>query len=176
MGKVKYMAMSLVAWLLLILCAVMCEGCKSKEFVPVTEIRTDTVIKAHYDTVYIERKSAKDNKVLIKDSIVHKDSVSTTVDEQGNVKKVESWHNIERYRDTQKIAELRDSVKMLKAAADSLMSQGYHYKPSAPIYVDKELSWWNKFEMWCGDVLLALLFLKVLGALLTYKIGKNKLK
>lgn len=176
MGKVKYMAMSLVAWLLLILCVVMCESCKSKEFVPVTEVRADAVIKVHYDTAYIERKSARDNKVLIKDSIVRKDSVSTTVDEQGNIKKVESWHNTERYRDTQKITELRDSVKMLKAAADSLMSQGYRYKPSAPIYVDKEPSWWNKFEMWCGDVLLALLFLKLLGALLTYKMGKNKLK
>lgn len=176
MGKVKYMAMSLVAWLLLILCVVMCEGCKSKEYVPVTEVRTDTVIKVRRDTVFIERKSARDNNVSIKDSIVRKDSVSTTVDEHGNVKKKESWHSIERYRDTQKIAELRDSVKMLKATADSLRYRGYHYKPSAPIYVDKEPSWWNKFEMWCGDVLLALLFFKLLGALLTYKMGKNKLK
>jgi starvation-inducible outer membrane lipoprotein len=90
--------------ILLIVAAVvlLLSGCRTTRYVPVKEVRTDTVYKARKDSIHW----ITCHNVV--DSIRWRDSVVNTVDNSGQVKKSEIWHRVDHYHAT------NDSVNFYK--------------------------------------------------------------
>ena len=92
------------------------------------------VEKIHNDTTYITKWQ--------RDSIYLKDS--THVSEKGDTVRIEHWHM--EWRDRWN----RDTVYQ---ATHDTIPQPY----PVPEYVEKELSWWQRTQMYAGDVMLVVL-------------------
>lgn len=81
-----------ILWGLIICAAItLLSGCSTTRTVTVRETHTDTLYRVREDTASTKRI------VNIKDSISIKDSTVIHVDENGNVKGVDSWHWRNRY-------------------------------------------------------------------------------
>lgn len=92
------------------------------------------VEKVRTDTTYITKWQ--------RDSIYLKDS--THVSEKGDTVRIEHWHT--EWRDRWN----RDTVYQ---ATHDTIPQPY----PVPEYVEKELSWWQRTQMYAGDVMLVVL-------------------
>ena len=92
------------------------------------------VEKIHNDTTYITKWQ--------RDSIYLKDS--THVSEKGDTVRIEHWHT--EWRDRWN----RDTVYQ---ATHDTIPQPY----PVPEYVEKELSWWQRTQMYAGDTMLIVL-------------------
>ena len=92
------------------------------------------VEKIHNDTTYITKWQ--------RDSIYLKDS--THVSEKGDTVRIEHWHT--EWRDRWN----RDTVYQ---ATHDTIPQPY----PVPEYVEKELSWWQRTQMYAGDAMLIVL-------------------
>ena len=77
-------------------------GCRTTKYIPVKEERIDTVYKAKKDSIHW----ITCHNVV--DSIRWRDSVVNTVDNSGQVKKIEIWHRVDHYHAT------KDSVDFYK--------------------------------------------------------------
>lgn len=97
-------------------------------------------------TKYIEVEKVRTDTTYItkwqRDSIYLKDS--THVSEKGGTVRIEHWHT--EWRDRWN----RDTVYQ---ATHDTIPQPY----PVPEYVEKELSWWQRTQMYAGDVMLVVL-------------------
>ena len=97
-------------------------------------------------TKYIEVEKVRTDTTYItkwqRDSIYLKDS--THVSEKGDTVRIEHWHT--EWRDRWN----RDTVYQ---ATHDTIPQPY----PVPEYVEKELSWWQRTQMYAGDVMLVML-------------------
>lgn len=97
-------------------------------------------------TKYIEVEKVRTDTTYItkwqRDSIYLKDS--THVSEKGDIVRIEHWHT--EWRDRWN----RDTVYQ---ATHDTIPQPY----PVPEYVEKELSWWQRTQMYAGDVMLVVL-------------------
>ena len=128
--KKKKISYIIAAILLLLIASAVC-SCKSAQYVPVKEVRVDTIYKASKDSIRWMQKTH------LVDSIRWRDSTILKLDYKGAVTYKETWH----WRDQS--TSLSDSTKYYKSELDSVM----HAKASTIYkdkYVEKKLSWWQK--------------------------------
>ena len=125
-------------------------GCKSIEYVPVIEHRTDTVIKTHHrlDSIYVHD--------------------STYIHERGDTVWVERWHT--RWRDRLLLDTIYEAVHDTVPALP--VGTGTWHQPSAmpgtcPPGSERSLTWWQQTRIYIGNIaifatiiLLIILFLK----------------
>ena len=125
-------------------------GCKSIEYVPVIEHRTDTVIKTHHrlDSIYVHD--------------------STYIHERGDTVWVERWHT--RWRDRLLLDTIYEAVHDTVPALP--VGTGTWQTPSAmpgtcPPGSERSLTWWQQTRIYIGNIaifatiiLLIILFLK----------------
>ena len=119
-------------------------GCKSIEYVPVIEHRTDTVIKTHHrlDSIYVHD--------------------STYIHERGDTVWVEQWHT--RWRDRLLLDTIyeavHDTVPALPSGTGTWQTPATYQSPGS-------LTWWQQTRIYIGNIaifatiiLLIILFLK----------------
>ena len=118
-------------------------GCASRK--PIVLTVTDTVrVERHVtDTVYRDRTVTKTVQSATSERTSRRDSTSTTVDEQGNVRRTDSWHWLSSERETRMLELLRDSLGIYKAKADSLAAVASRNR-DVPVPVERKLSWWKR--------------------------------
>lgn len=113
--------------------------------VRVTKVAKGTVSRDRIVLRYVER--AKTDKTW------SRDSTATTVDEEGNVKKTDTWHWRDRYVENSLNTLMKDSLETYKAMVDSL--ETYKAKVDSlanigrknndvPVPVERKLSWWER--------------------------------
>ena len=116
-------------------------GCKSIEYVPVIEHRTDTVIKTHQrlDSIYVHD--------------------STYIHERGDTVWIERWHT--RWRDRL----LLDTI--YEAVHDTVPAGTGTWQTPATYQSPGSLTWWQQTRIYIGNIaifatiiLLIILFLK----------------
>ena len=119
-------------------------GCKSIEYVPVIEHRTDTVIKTHQrlDSIYVHD--------------------STYIHERGDTVWVERWHT--RWRDRLLLDTIyeavHDTVPALPVGTGTWQTPATYQSPGS-------LTWWQQTRIYIGNIaifatiiLLIILFIK----------------
>ena len=132
-----------VVWIAAIVLVVgMCSSCTTTRYVPVVQIRTDTVqiTKLQRDSIYVQ------------------DSTHVSEKQKGDTLYIEKekWHTkyIER--------ETHDTIYQ---ATHDTIPQPY----PVPEYVEKKLSWWQRLRLHLGNIMLVLLGAAVLyGAVKIY--------
>ena len=137
-GCMSIVAMTLAFILALLMCILM-GSCRSIKYVPVKEEIHDTVRINKTDTV--NHYEVKKEKELV----YVKDSTSTVLDEQGNVK------SREKYRYTTIIKEKTDSLSRYKAMYDSLLAVKQKVIEK-PVIVEKQLTKWERRFMTIGKI------------------------
>ena len=126
-------------------------GCKSIEYVPIIEHRTDTVIKTHQrlDSIYVHD--------------------STYIHERGDTVWIERWHT--RWRDRLLLDTIYESVHDTVPALPALPSgtgtwqtPATYQSPGSP---GSRLTWWQQTRIYIGNIaifatiiLLIIFFLK----------------
>jgi hypothetical protein len=129
-------------------------SCKTTQYVPVKEIRTDTLRKSRKDSIkWIE-------KIHFTDSIRWRDSVATKVDAQGNIIGKDTWH----WRE--KTSSVKDSTWYYKSRLDSVLHSKTDSVPKPyPVYkdkyIDKKLSWWQTLALDMGYVVIGAVLLAI---------------
>ena len=131
----------------LVLCAaiwLLC-GCAARK--PLILTVTDTVRVEHNirDTVWRDRVVTKTVTSETRESKTRWDSTSTVVDEQGNVKRTDSWHRESTDRDSRLVEQMRDSLGIYKAKVDSLEALNSK-RQDVPVYVpvERKATWWER--------------------------------
>lgn len=138
-------------------------GCRTTKYVPVKETHTDTVYKARIDSIrWIE-------KTRLVDSVRWRDSVSTTVDANGKITRIDTWH----WRDRTSVSN--DSLLFYKSKLDSALQSKTDSIPQPyPVYknkyIEKKLSGWQKIIMKVGYAgLIAIILTLVYGGVKAWK-------
>lgn len=130
-------------------------SCSRKIYVPIEKTSIDTIYKNRTDSVkWIE-------KTRIVDSVRWRDSVSTTVDENGNVKRIDTWH----WRDRTSLSN--DSLLFYKLRLDSVLHSKVDSVPKPyPVnkYVEKKLSSWQSMVMKIGYAGMIIIILALVYA------------
>ena len=128
--------------MLLCLMVSMLAGCGAKK--PAVLTRTDNVrvTKVAKDTVYRDRIVLRYVERTNTDRTVSRDSTATTVDEDGNVKKTDTWHWMDRYVENSLNTLMKDSLEAYKAKVDSLSNIG-RKNNDVPVPVERKLNWWE---------------------------------
>ena len=119
-------------------------GCKSIEYVPVIEHRTDTVIKTHQrlDSIYVHD--------------------STYIHERGDTVWVERWHT--RWRDRLLLDTIYEAVHdTVPSGTGTWQTPATYQSPGSP----GSLTWWQQTRIYIGNIaifatiiLLIILFIK----------------
>ena len=125
---------------LLAACAIMMTGCKSVEYVPVIEHRTDTVYQSK----------------VVHDSIYQHDS--TYIKEKGDSVYIERWHT--KYVLKEKTDTLYES------RVDSIPVP---YEVVKEVEVEKSLSWWQSARMHIGGIVCWLLLILAIYGILKWR-------
>ena len=125
-------------------------GCKSIEYVPVIEHRTDTVIKTHQrlDSIYVHD--------------------STYIHERGDTVWVERWHT--RWRDRLLLDTIyeavHDTVPALPVGTGTWQTPATYQSPGST-GSERGLTWWQQTRIYIGNIaifatiiLLIIFFLK----------------
>lgn len=120
--------------------AIMMVGCKSVEYVPVIEHRTDTVYKSK----------------VVHDSIYQHDS--TYIKEKGDSVYIERWHT--KYVLKEKTDTLYES------RVDSIPVP---YEVVKEVEVEKPLSWWQSMRMHIGGIVCWLLLILAIYGILKWR-------
>ncbi len=118
-------------------------GCGAKKPAVLTRTDSERVTKVANDTVYRNRIVLRYVERAKTDKTVSRDSTSTTVDEEGNVKKTDNWHWRDRYVENSLNTLMKDSLEMYKAKVDSLANIG-RKNNDVPVPVERKLSWWER--------------------------------
>ena len=133
--------MGLLAWLLFLFLAWALAGCKSIEYVPVVEHKTDTtyITKNHRDSIYVHD--------------------STYIHERGDTVWIERWHT--RWRDVYQIDTIyqgtHDTIPALPVAlpGDSPLAggcQGTVPNGSATGSERSSLTWWQQTRIYIANI------------------------
>ena len=119
-------------------------GCKSIEYVPVIEHRTDTVVKTHQrlDSIYVHD--------------------STYIHERGDTVWVERWHT--RWRDRLLLDTIYEAVHdTVPVGTGTWQTPATYQSPGS----ERSLTWWQQTRIYIGNIaifatiiLLIILFLK----------------
>lgn len=120
--------------------AIMMVGCKSVEYVPVIEHRTDTVYQSK----------------VVHDSIYQHDS--TYIKEKGDSVYIERWHT--KYVLKEKTDTLYES------RVDSIPVP---YEVVKEVEVEKSLSWWQSMRMHIGGIVCWLLLILAIYGILKWR-------
>ena len=120
--------------------AIMLVSCKSVEYVPVIEHRTDTVYKSK----------------VVHDSIYQHDS--TYIKEKGDSVYIERWHT--KYVMKEKTDTLYES------RVDSIPVP---YEVVKEVEVEKSLSWWQSMRMHIGGIVCWLLLILAIYGILKWR-------
>ena len=148
---------ALVMWVVAIILVSMLSGCRSVKYVPV-EKEHNTVIK---DTVYVRDSVYRDNHSSQRDSIIRKDSIVFVVDESGNVLRKELYSQKEIYSNLEREYQaLQEQYERLKSEKVDTV-----YK-DIPIYIEKDLTPWEKFRMNFGFWAIIAVFICFVGRIL----------
>ena len=147
----------IIAIIVLLLIASAVCSCKSTQYVPVKEVRVDTIYKASKDSIrWLE-------KTHLTDSIRWRDCTLVKFDYKGVVVYKEVWHSREHS------TSLTDSTKYYKHELDSVM----HAKATTIYkdkYIEKKLSWWQRTTQGIGYIgLIAILILALYYGVKLYK-------
>ena len=147
----------IIAIIVLLLIASAVCSCKSTQYVPVKEVRVDTIYKASKDSIrWLE-------KMHLIDSVRWRDSTLVKMDYKGVVVYKEVWHSREHS------TSLTDSTKYYKHELDSVM----HAKATTIYkdkYIEKKLSWWQRTTQGIGYIgLIAILILALYYGVKLYK-------
>lgn len=142
-GKM-WLVLIIVGWLVLSLC-----GCKQVEYVPVKEVRN--VVLEQQGINWSDRSNVSNEST----TITIKDSVVVVVDEQGNEKKREEWHEKETDR------EYREKYQELLAQYESLRCEKTD-TIEVPYPVEKELGKWEQTCVNYGGEAIVMCFVMVL--------------
>lgn len=158
--------------MLLCLMVSLLTGCGAKK--PAVLTRTDSVrvTKAAKDTVYWDRIVLRYVERTNTDKTVNRDSTATTVDEDGNVKKTETWHWRDRYVENSLNTLMKDSLETYKAKVDSLTNIG---RRNNDVPVERKLNWWKRnIEKPIASCIAVI----IIGAvvLLTFRYARGRLK
>lgn len=157
--------------MLLCLMVSMLAGCGAKK--PAVLTRTDSV-RVTKDTVYRDRIVLRYVERTKTDKAVNRDSTATTVDEEGNVKKTETWHWRDRYVENSLNTLMKDSLETYKAKVDSLANIGSKNN-DVPVPVERKLSWWERnIEKPIASCIAVIIIGAVL--LLTLRYARGRLK
>ena len=124
----------------IIAAAIMMVGCKSVEYVPVLEHRTDTVYQSK----------------VVHDSIYQHDS--TYIKEKGDSVYIEHWHT--KYVLKEKTDTLYES------RVDSIPIP---YEVVKEVEVEKSLSWWQSMRMHIGGIVCWLLLILAIYGILKWR-------
>lgn len=124
----------------IIAAAIMIVGCKSVEYVPVIEHRTDTVYKSK----------------VVHDSIYQHDS--TYIKEKGDSVYIERWHT--KYVLKEKTDTLYES------RVDSIPVP---YEVVKEVEVEKPLSWWQSMRIHIGGIVCWLLLILAIYGILKWR-------
>ncbi len=138
-GFLVWLAYITLAWLLF--------GCKSIEYVPVIEHRTDTLIqtKTQRDSIWVHD--------------------STYIHERGDTVWVERWHT--RWRDRLQVDTIyeavHDTVPALPSGTGTWQTPATYQSPGS----ERSLTWWQQTRIYIGNIaifatiiLLIIFFLK----------------
>ncbi len=107
----------------LFICCVACISCTSKRYIPVSQTHSELSIQTAHDTIFQDRVLTKIVKEATIENIRQHDSTSVIVDNDGNVKRIDNWHQTIVERNTQTASELRDSVSFYKSLCEYLLTQ-----------------------------------------------------
>lgn len=122
--------MGLLAWLLFLLLAWALAGCKSIEYVPVVEYKTDTtyITKNHRDSIYVHD--------------------STYIHERGDTVWVERWHT--RWRDRLLLDTIYQAVHdtiPLPVGTGTWQTSMPRTRPPG-----SGLTWWQQTRIYIGNI------------------------
>lgn len=157
--------------MLLCLMVSLLTGCGAKK--PAVLTRTDSVRVAK-DTVYRDRIVLRYVERTNTDRTVSRDSTATTVDEEGNVKKTDTWHWRDRYVENSLNTLMKDSLEAYKAKVDSLANIG-RSRNDVPVPTVRKLSWWERnIEKPIASCIAVIITGAVLLLILRYARGRLK--
>lgn len=129
--------MGFLAWLLFLFLVWALAGCKSIEYVPVVEHKTDTtyITKNHRDSIYV-----KD---------------STVTDRTGDTIKIEHWHT--RWRDIYQVDTIYEAVHdtiPLPMETGTWQTSMPRTRPlgSCPTGSERSLTWWQQTRIYMGNI------------------------
>lgn len=148
-------------------------GCKSSSKISQassTVYITDTVRTA--DTLWRDRYVEKIIQNVSNTVKTKRDSVATVVDEQGNVKRMDSWHWSEISTATSTEQLLRDSLKDIRARYAALLGMKAEQK-EVPIPVERDLTIAEKIFITLGHI-TAVLIVSAIISLLIWLIHRKK--
>lgn len=104
----------------------------------------------HKDSINIKDSTVHIYKYHYIDSVRWKDSISTIVDEQGNIKKQEAWHTKETI-----------SIKHDTATVTKVVNKYINRRITKKIYIKQKHSLIErlelKFGLWCFSILIVIL-------------------
>lgn len=124
-GFLSWLAYCAAVWLLV--------GCKSVEYVPVVEHKTDTtyITKNHRDSIYVHD--------------------STYIHERGDTVWVERWHT--RWRDIYQIDTIyqavHDTIPALPVGTGTWQTSMPRTRPPGS---ERSLTWWQQTRIYIGDI------------------------
>lgn len=151
-------------------------GCCVKK--PAVLTRTDSVrvTKVVKDTAYRDRIVLRYVERTNTDKTVNRDSTATTVDEEGNVKKTETWHWRDRYVENSLNTLMKDSLETYKAKVDSLTNIGRSHN-DVPVPTVRKLSWWERnIEKPIASCIAVIIIGAVVLLTLRYRYARGRLK
>ena len=129
-------------------------GCKGKQVIT-ESVRTEYLTKEVHDTLWLERLFYIVDSTRQATSIHERDCTVVRQDADGNVLGTDRWHSKETNKELSHTKEKFDSVAYYRSIVDSLR-RIKNDSTSNKIYVEKELSSWDKAKLQFGG--WALLF------------------
>lgn len=142
----------------LLLLSLLLGGCGGTKYMPYP------VKSVEYRDRVIKDSSGIKEKVVVKDSIIRRDSTIFVVDGSGKVIKEKYYTILEKYKDS------KYELEKLQSKYDSLFkikrdSVPYPIEIVKTVTVEKKLTWWQTMFIWSGAIawtaLIIVLFVKL---------------
>ena len=129
-------------------------GCKAQSNVS-EKVRTEYLVKEVHDTLWMERLVYIIDSTRQSTSVHERDCTVVRQDAQGNVIGTDRWHSKETNKELSRSKEKFDSVAYYRSIIDSLR-RIKNDSTNNTIYVEKELSLWDKAKIKFGGLAFAL--------------------
>ena len=129
-------------------------GCNGKQIVT-ESVRTDYLTKEVHDTLWMERLVYIIDSTRKATSIHERDCTVVRQDADGKVLGTDRWHSKETNKELSRSKEKFDSVAYYRSIIDSLR-RIKNDSTNNTIYVEKELSLWDKAKIKFGGLAFAL--------------------
>ena len=140
-------------------------SCTRRIYVPVESSVKDSVAIHHIDSTVTH------TRLEIKDSVRVRDSIVLVLDDQGNVKQKESWH------EKNTVSKTVDSTAYFKDLVARLLKQENTVKVKL-VEVEKPLTRWQQSLMYMGWAFMVTLAIGLLSlaAYIIYKVKRKTMK